>query len=155
MHETREQIAAQALSEALQIRGDKRWGDFHTLQMKHPLSVVPLVADLLKLDYGPFPWDGTAGTLKASFYFEDKNNPNHFKSTVGPSWRFVVDFANPDAATIVLPAGNSGNPASRHFMDFFSMWKSGERWNVPSSKLAVEKKTVHKLILEPERKAQR
>ncbi len=146
--ESKEQIAAQALKEALEIRGDKSWGDFQTLTMRHPLSVVPVVSDLLKLQYGPQPWAGTSGTLNASFYFEDKKHPNHFESTVGPSWRFVIDFADKDAATFVLPAGNSGNPVSPHFMDFFDFWKSGKRWTVPISRKAVYKQAVDILSLE-------
>ncbi len=145
--ETKEWIAQQALAQALQIREMKTWGDFHSLTMQHPLSVVPVVSDLLNLEYGPYPWAGTAGTLNASFYFEDKKNPNHFISTVGPSWRFVIDFSDIDAATIVLPAGNSGNPASPHFMDFFEMWKNGERWNVPLSNKLVDRTKVKTLVL--------
>ena len=146
--ETKDQITARALQEALAIRGQKSWGDFQTLTMRHPLSVVPVVSDLLKLKYGPMPWAGTAGTLNASFYFEDKNKPNHFESTVGPSWRFVIDFADKDAATFVLPAGNSGNPASPHFMDFFAFWKSGKRWTVPVSRKPVYERAEKILILE-------
>lgn len=145
--ETKKEIAQKALFEALQIRQTKTWGDFHTLTMQHPLSVVPVISDLLNLKYGPFPWAGTAGTLNASFYFEDKKNPTQFVSAVGPSWRFVIDFANIDKATIVLPAGNSGNPASPHFMDFFEMWKNGARWNVPLSKGKVFEQRVETLIL--------
>ncbi len=147
--ETREEIARKAINEALQIVGDKTWGDFHTLSIRHPLAVVPVVSGLLHLQYGPFPWPGTAGTLNAAFYLEDKANPNHFKSIVGPSWRFVIDFSNVDAATMVLPAGNSGNPLSEHFMDFFEMWKNGLRWNVPLSYQKVRKKAVQVLYLQP------
>ena len=146
--ETKEQIAARALKEALEIRGTKSWGDFQTLTMRHPLSVVPVVSDLLKLEYGPQPWAGTAGTLNASFYFESKDQPNHFESTVGPSWRFVIDFSDKDAATFVLPAGNSGNPVSPHFMDFFDFWKSGKRWTVPISQKAVYEQATHILVVE-------
>jgi len=145
--ETKEMIGQKALAEALQIRGTKTWGDFHSLTMHHPLSVVPVVSDLLNLEYGPYPWAGTAGTLNASFYFEDKKNSNHFISAVGPSWRFVIDFSDIDAATFVLPAGNSGNPASPHFIDFYKMWKTGERWNVPVSKEKVHQKSSQKVIL--------
>lgn len=148
--ETKQVIGQKALREALQMLGDKTWGDFHTLTMSHPLSVVPLLAGILELEHGPYPWAGTIGTLNASFYGEDEKNPGHFHSIVGPSWRFVIDFADPDAATMVLPSGVSGNPMSAHFMDFYEMWKNGGRWNVPFSYEKVKKRAKHILWLKAE-----
>ncbi len=145
--ETRETIALRALSQAVTITGNKTWGDFQTLTMQHPLAVVPGVSTLLHLKHGPFPWAGSPGTLNASFYFEDSAQPNHFLSTVGPSWRFVIDFNDVNAATMALPAGNSGNPLSPHFMDFFDWWKTGRRWNVPADSNAVYARAQSVLVL--------
>ena len=101
---------------------------------------------LLKLKFGPWKWQGTAGTMNASFYKETDNS--HFKSFVGPSWRFVIDFSNIDKATMVLPAGNSGNPYSEHFFDFNEMWQKGDRWQVPITYNEVKKRAVSSLVLE-------
>ena len=148
--ESRETITREAMRQTLQMVGEKNWGDLHTLTMSHPLSVVPLFSGLLELQHGPHPWAGTMGTLNASFYGEDEKNPGHFHSIVGPSWRFVIDFADPDAATMVLPAGVSGNPMSDHFMDFYELWKNGGRWNVPFSYEKVKSAAKHILILKAE-----
>ena len=125
----------------------RTWGEIHFLAMQHPLASVPVVGTLLDLSFGPWPWGGTPGTLWASFYRQ--RGDSSCVSIVGPSLRFVVDFADPDAATLVLPAGNSGNPASPHFFDFFERYRTGEDWVVPFSREAVARSTVSTLTLAP------
>ena len=142
--ETRAQIIKKSLSETLGIVKGKPWGDFQTFTMQHPLAVIPILGDLLDLKHGPWSWPGTEGTLNSSFstYKNEK-----FKVVMGPSWRFIIDFADSDAIQMVLPAGNSGNPMSPHFIDFLEMWKSGEYWTVPLSKEAVYAARTNLLIL--------
>jgi len=150
--ETKEDIIKQAIEKTLKKIENKTWGDLHTLNMQHPLSIVPVIGSLLDLSFGPMPWAGTVGTLNVSLFIDEKNNPGHFQSFVAPSWRFVIDFADIDGATIVLPTGNSGNPMSPHFMDFFEMWKTGERWSVPSCYEKVKARATNTLILSPKNK---
>ena len=119
----------------------------HTLTMRHPMAIVPVVSDLLGLQHGPWPWSGSPGSLNSSFYVTA--NDTTFNCIVGPSWRFVIDFADVDAATMVLPAGNSGNPMSPHFFDFNKMWRDGERWTVPFSREKVYERAVSTLTLRP------
>jgi len=38
---------------------------------------------------------------------------------------------------------------SEHFMDFYEMWKNGQRWNVPFHYDKVQKRATHKLCLKP------
>ena len=147
--ESKTELIGRVLEKTIGHVQDKTWGDLHTLTMQHPLAVVPVVRPLLGLSHGPFSWAGTAGTLNASFLIEDENNPGYFQSIVGPSWRFVIDFSDVDGATMVLPAGNSGNPMSPHFMDFFEMWKNGGRWNVPIHYEKVKERAKTRLILKP------
>jgi len=111
------------------------------------LSNIPILGGLLELDRGNWSWPGTAGTLNASFIVS--KNDSTFETIVGPSWRFVIDFADVDAASFVLPAGNSGNPMSPHFFDFNQMWREGEYWNVSISYEKVKIKAVGTLILRP------
>lgn len=147
--ETRAQIAARALKQALKLWRQRPWGQLQSFTMEHPMAKVPLLGSLIGLKIGPMPWGGTPGTLNASFYEEDKTHPGYFKSIVGPSWRFVIDFAHPDSAEFVLPAGNSGNPNSPFFMNFFQWWKSGKRWTVPISIPAVQARAKFRLNLIP------
>ena len=150
--ETREELLASAAEAAVGLMGEKTWGEMQTLTMRHPMASVPLVSSILDLEYGPWPWSGTAGTLNASYFRQTSDTT--FRSIVGPSWRFVLDFANVDQATMVLPAGNSGNPMSPHFFDFNEMWQKGERWSVPFSEDKVRERAVSTLTLKAPEKSE-
>jgi penicillin amidase len=144
--EKKRDIALSALRKALSEVKSKTWGDLQKLTMRHPLSVVPILSRWLDLEFLPIRRGGTPGTLNSSFYFKDKEG---FKSIVGPSWRFVIDFSDPDGAQMVLPAGNSGNPRSPHYKDFLPLWKNGARWNVPIHYDKVKERAVSVLELAP------
>jgi len=142
--ETSSQIIKKSLKETLEIVKDKTWGDFQEFTMQHDFSIVPVLGNLLDLKNGPWSWPGTEGTLNSSFSsFKD----GKFKVVVGPSWRFIIDFANPDAIQMVLPAGNSGNPMSPHFSDFLELWKTGEYWTVHLTKEEVYSTKKSVLVL--------
>ncbi len=145
--ETIEDISRRAMSNAVEIAGQKTWKDFNGLTMRHPMSEVPIIGSLLKLNQGKRPWPGSAGTLNASFIVPKEDTT--FQTIVGPSWRMVVDFADVDAASFVIPAGNSGNPMSPHFFDFNQMWQEGRYWNIPFSEDRVKKNAASILILQP------
>ncbi len=145
--ESYDDIAMAAMEEALASANGKVWGQMQSLTMQHPLSMIPVLSGLLGLQIGPEPWPGSAGTLRASFYRQAGDDM--FETMAGPSWRFVVDFADVDAATMVLPSGNSGNPMSDHFRDFYPLWKAGEQWTVPFSRERVTESAVSVLHLVP------
>jgi penicillin amidase len=144
---TRYDLAQRAAEHALERCGHKVWGNIYSITMRHPMAQVPVVGSLLGLEKGPFSWSGSPGTLNAAY--AHRTSDSTFTATVGVSWRFVIDFANVDGATMVLPAGNSGNPMSEHFFDFFEMYRRGERWNVPFSREAVLERAVSTLRLVP------
>ncbi|MCK4560144.1 MAG: penicillin acylase family protein [Calditrichia bacterium] len=145
--ETRNDIAKKAMEEAMVIVGDRTWGDLQTLTMSHPLAAVPILSSFLSLQRGPFPRAGTNGSLNNATSFWDKRDS--FVSQGGPSWRFVLDFDNIDLAQMVIPSGQSGNPLSPHFFDFYDLWEGGEYWTVPFTKEKVEERAVSKLKLIP------
>jgi len=145
--ETREEIAQRAMQDALLSVGDKSWGVFQQLTMKHPMSAIPILSQLLGLEKGPFPRGGNPGTLNASTSIPD--GENSFKVLGGPSWRFVIDFAHVDQASMVIPAGQSGNPMDEHFFDFYDLWEKGEYWNTPFSRSAVMSRSQSILELRP------
>jgi len=65
-----------------------------------------------------------------------------YPAAVIPSWRAVYDLADLDRSVGVLPAGNSGNPASPHWNDQSAMWLAGETHPLPFTEPAVESATV-------------
>ncbi len=145
--ETTFAIEQLAMKRALKIAGDKRWGDLQTLQMKHPLSIIPIVGSALDLATKPIAYGGRPGTMNSSF--SRKTSDSSYATLAGASMRFLVDFSDLDATTIVLPAGNSGNPMSEHFLDFYEMWQTNDRWNVPISSNKIRDGAKSKLLLRP------
>jgi len=146
--ESRDDIVTKSMQSAIEIVGEKKWGEFQSVTMAHPLAQVPILSSLLNLERGPFSRGGTAGTLNASFNFITEDG---FKTIVGPSWRFIIDFSDIDAATVVIPSGQSGHPQSSHFFDFYPLWVKGDRWNVPFSENIVQKNAVSKVLLQPKK----
>jgi penicillin amidase len=144
----RHAMILESAANAAAISRERTWGEMQTLTMRHPLAVVPVLSDLLDLARGPWPWNGTPGTPNASFASADSQGS--FRTVVGASWRFVIDFADVDAVSIVLPAGNSGNPMSEHFFDFFEKYHTGERWTVPFQYEKVKARAASVLVLEAE-----
>jgi penicillin amidase len=145
--ETRAELAARAVNKALSVAGGKSWGQMQTLSMNHPMAAVPIISGLLGLAHGPWPWGGTPGCLDASY--NRRVDSVSYRAFVGPSWRFVIDFARVDSAAMVLPSGNSGNPRSDHFFDFFPMWRDGKMWTVPLARDAVYDRAASVLTLQP------
>jgi penicillin amidase len=87
------------------------WGDANRLAVKHPLGYVPGLAWLFDPPHPP--QSGSGGTVKAS------------TPTYGPSMRFVVDWGEPENATLVVPFGVSGHILSPHRLDQLRFWLNG------------------------------
>jgi penicillin amidase len=94
-----------------------RWGRLHTRQF-------PSLTGAGALGYGPRAASGDAWTVNAA--------EGGLHSSVGPSWRMVVEFpgagsagsAGPAVAEGVFPGGQSENPASPWYGDLISRWWS-------------------------------
>jgi penicillin amidase len=145
--ETREDIALAAMTKAASHTPDAPWSQLHVFRMDHPMAAVPVIGRLLDLSWGPVGWEGSPGSLNASFF--RRVNDSSFVSLVGPSWRFVIDFAAVDSAAMVMPAGNSGNPVSPYYMNFQQDWIQGNMWTVPTSQQAVRARSASILHLVP------
>ena len=63
----------------------------------------------------------------------------------GPSECFTADLAHRDAATLVLPMGESGNPSSPFFRDQLPSWLNGSTFPLPFGSAPA----VSTLILQP------
>ena len=145
--ETASEISVRAMSAALRIVDGRSWGELNSLSMNHPMGQVPILGDYLTLNHGPWEWPGTANTLNASYLAP--NSENGYSTVVGASWRFVIDFSKVDEAEFTLPSGNSGNPMSEHFFDFYDFWRYGGKWKVPISYERVKEKAVSVLTIQP------
>lgn len=117
---------AQAWDVATKVGGEDpaawRWGERHTTGSRHPLSAeFPDAA----LDPPRVSMGGNADTLKNAGY--GLSGRNDFILTSTSVYRQVVDFADPDSASYVVPGGASGDPRSPHFADQLQLWANCER----------------------------
>ncbi|MFL6246800.1 MAG: penicillin acylase family protein [Thermoanaerobaculia bacterium] len=141
-------ISARAMREAKTIAAGRTWGEACTLLVKHPLARVKILDRWLHLNRGPFPGAGDPGTLNANFYSYHEPSQS-FRTAIGPSMRFVLDWANVDAFTLTGALGQSGNPFSAHYDDFLDMARRGDAWTVPFTREKVYAKKASLLRLTP------
>ena len=89
-----------------------RWGDVNRLAARHPLGMVPGLSWLFDPPFLTQSGNGTC--VKAS------------SPAYGQSMRFLLDWGDPDAATLVIPFGTSGHVASSHRVDQLRYWLDGD-----------------------------
>jgi penicillin G amidase len=118
------------------------WGALHTLELKHPLGRVKLLAPYFNL--GPVPASGHSQTVNKA-EFTDAS----WAVTAGPSLRQVTDLSNLDEALAIIPAGQSGIPASPHYGDLFPLWRNGEYHPLLMDRGDVERVAAGTLVLVP------
>ncbi len=97
-------------------------GKANPVEIQLPLfAQLPLLSRLagLPTGSGTHPQSGNGLTVRQSH------------RTFGPSERFTADLANPDADTLVLPLGQSGNPLSPWFRDQFPAWLGSSTFPLP------------------------
>jgi penicillin amidase len=137
-------VSARAMQEAKTIANGRTWGEACTLLIKHPLARVKVLDLWLNLNRGPYPGAGDPGTLNANF-FSYHDDSQSFRTHIGPSMRFVLDWANVDAFSLYGALGQSGNPFSAHYADFLGL----KEWNVPFTRDRVYAKKQSLLTLTP------
>ncbi|HEX7926440.1 MAG TPA: penicillin acylase family protein, partial [bacterium] len=84
------------------------WGKMHTFEATHPLGRVKWFAPYF--NRGPTPVAGSPMTVGKMQYPYGTFAVNH-----GASMRQITDFGDINNALVVLPGGESGIPASRHY----------------------------------------
>ncbi|MGE5142990.1 MAG: penicillin acylase family protein [Acidobacteriota bacterium] len=135
-HEDLAVIARRAMDSVLARGALQAWGTVHTHTEQHPLGTIPLLGSLAGFDIGPLALGGGNQTVNVC---PSNEFVPPFHCTEGPSMRHVVDFGDVDGAGgFILPAGQSGNPRSRHYRDQTDRWIKGELWVIP-----VDVRRVH------------
>ncbi|HXX63057.1 MAG TPA: penicillin acylase family protein [Bacteroidota bacterium] len=125
--ETRDEIIRRSLREALTELharfGDDmklwRWGDMHTVTLRHLLGVRKPLDRIFNL--GPYPIGGGPTALVSGEF--DFNQP--FEVTVGPSFRQIFDLGPEGELRTVLPSGQSGQVFHVHYGDQTRLWLNG------------------------------
>ena len=139
------------------------WGRLHQVTFREATLGLSGIGPLeWYFNSSPRPAPGAAGTVNNNYYriwrgyadpYDDEFEPvglgRIFEVTNGPSYRFVIDMADLDGATIVITTGQSGNPFDRHYGDLVDEWLRGEALPLPFSNRAVEDATAATLTLLP------
>ncbi len=154
--ESRDEVLTQALVLArrdLTVRlgkkpSDWRWGALHRLAPKHPVlggdTIPGVVSNYFNPDAVGVP--GSGSLVNAMSWDASTNS---FEVTAGPALRMVVDLADLDNSTWLIPLGVSGHPASTHYTDQYSAFTAGRTFAWPYSASAVAAAQDKELRLRP------
>jgi penicillin amidase len=145
-------LLRKALAEALELLEaelgpdmDKwTWGRLNVVHFAHPVgSVKPLH---LIFNRGPYPTGGDQDTLLRS-----AGAPKFPLDpvAVGDAVRLIADVSDWEQCRIVIPGGQSGHVASRHYADLIPLWREGRYQPMPFGRDQVERQAVAKLVLLP------
>ncbi|MDO5494228.1 MAG: penicillin acylase family protein [bacterium] len=159
--ETRDEILLQSLKDARahltrslgKTPSRWEWGDLHRTVLNHPI-LAPGVAPgpiAWLTSPAPFPTDGGIATVNANSWSVSLGEGNQldFTSRSGPSMRMVVDLADLDASTWVVPTGVSGHPSSGNYTDQLAAWRDGEVFPWHWSEDSVAEASTNTLTLRP------
>jgi len=122
------------------------WGRLNRVRFAHPVGdVKPLH---LLFNRGPYPMPGDQDTLLRA------SGPPRFPFEpvmVGDAVRFIADPGDWEQSRIVIPGGQSGHVASRHYADLIPLWREGRFQAMPFRRDQVERYAEGRLLLLPQR----
>ncbi|MEN8155917.1 MAG: penicillin acylase family protein [Bacteroidota bacterium] len=111
-----------------------QWGELHKVALMHPLGSVDIVEKIFKVNRGPFAVGGSFHTVcPYSYPVGQSYIANH-----GASERHIFNTANWDRSLTVIPTGNSGVPASPHYLDQTELYVNNQFHRDHFSREAVE-----------------
>ena len=123
---------------------DWQWGSLHTVTIKHAFSGVSWILDEV-INIGPYEISGDGTTIfntEYPFYESIEKYPlfrhKPFECELGPSMRFIYDFAKPDEFYLILTTGQSGNIFSDHYKDQTELFLSGKYMKFKTDEKSIE-----------------
>ena len=149
---SRQALLGQALREAMALLQQElgpdmagwQWGRLNKVHFSHPVgSVKPLN---LLFNRGPYPVGGDQDTLLRA-----RSAPRFPFPPAGvvAALRFIADLSDWEKCYIVIPGGQSGHVASRHYADLIPVWLGGRYHLMPFVRPQVERHAHHRLELLP------
>lgn len=149
--ETRDNIIRKSLADALDELEVKisnkvkywQWGKLHTVTFKHPFSGVSWLLDDV-VNIGPFEISGDGTTIFNTEYAFSESIEKYplfrhdpFDCELGPSMRFIFDFANPDEFYLILTTGQSGNIFNDHYQDMTDLFLKGKYMKIKADEKSI------------------
>jgi penicillin amidase len=161
--ETRDDILRKSLADALDELETTlskeikywQWGRIHTVTFKHAFSGVSWLLDDV-VNIGPFEISGDGTTIFNTEYAFSESIEKYplfrhkpFDCELGPSMRFIYDFAYPDEFYLILTTGQSGNVFSEHYQDQTELFLSGKYMKIRTDENSIESypNTLLRLLL--------
>lgn len=157
--ETREEIVRKSLSDGLTYLEENlgedltnwQWGSMHKVTFKHAFSGNFSLLDKY-INIGPYELGGDGTTMFNTEYpfaesIEEIAMFRHdeFDNVLGPSMRFIFDFANPDEFYLILNTGQSGNVMSNNYRDQTPLWLNGKYMKIRTDDESVRKNSKNLL----------
>jgi penicillin amidase len=119
-----------------------RWGDIHTLTLRHPLGKRPPLSEVF--DDGPHPIGGSSHTINNQW----TSPTGTYEATAGANCRIAADLGTPELR-IINCLGQSGHPGSEHYRDQLDDWLHGRQHVQTLDWKQVEAAAKHRLELAP------
>jgi penicillin G amidase len=113
-------------------RSQWTFGKINPARFQHPLAAAPLIGGQFATPSTPTPGIGTTPNVGS-----------------GVSMRLIASPGNWDATRLIIPLGQSGNPASPHYKDQFETWLNGTPAALPFSLDAIKKAAKNEMRLVP------
>jgi len=122
---------------------DWQWGRLHTVTFKHPFSGVSGLLDNV-INIGPYEISGDGTTIFNTEYAFSESieeyplfRHDQFDCELGPSMRFVYDFAEPNMFYLILTTGQSGNIFSDYYNDQTELFLSGKYMKIHTDEESI------------------
>lgn len=124
-----------------------QWGNIHKVTFKHYFHGQSKFLDMF-LDVGPFKIGGDGTTVFNSEY----SFSAPYENKLGPSMRFIYDFANPEYFEFILPTGQSGHFYSDHYKDMSQLWLKGDFIKIITNYDSIKNSNYKLIKLVPNRR---
>ena len=121
-----------------------RWGDLHRVTIAHPLSALPAIAAAFpKIEGGRSGGDGTTPMARGV------RPARNFDVMHGASYLFVADVGAWDNTRVLLLPGQSADPRSPHYRDWYQPWLTADTQPLWFSQAAVDAHAVSRIVVTP------
>ncbi len=120
-----------------------RYGAIHKMTYNHPLGMLKPLNRIF--NRGPYPVGGDIDTVNMGAALVSQPET---VITV-PSYRQIVNLADPKASLSIHHPGQSGHPASKHYDDFIKPWLNVEHHPMLFDRAMIEENAAGTLNLRP------
>ncbi|MBE0573165.1 MAG: penicillin acylase family protein [Ignavibacteriaceae bacterium] len=149
---TRDDVIRESMNDALDELENKlgkdvkdwQWGKLHTVTFKHAFSGASGLLDAV-INIGPHEISGDGTTIFNTEYAFSESIEKYplfrhdpFDCELGPSMRFIYDFAKPDEFYLILTTGQSGNIFSDHYKDQTELFLNGKYMKIRTDTESIE-----------------